>query len=140
MFSLGGPFGIENAVRYGGAYYSLLGFIVFPFIFSVPEALMTAELGSAFPEAGGSVAWIEEAFGKNWGIFGGYLSWVSGATDNAIYPSLFLGYLISALNSEGNADAGENENDDSVDLGGDWRFFVLASCSIFLAYLNYRGL
>mmetsp|Transcript_13029 Transcript_13029/g.18202 ORF Transcript_13029/g.18202 Transcript_13029/m.18202 type:complete len:96 (+) Transcript_13029:213-500(+) len=30
---------------------------------SVPESLITAELGSTFPEASGSVAWIEKAFG-----------------------------------------------------------------------------
>ena len=34
-----------------------------PFVWSLQEALMTAELGSTFPEASGGVAWVEEAFG-----------------------------------------------------------------------------
>lgn len=138
----GGPFGIENAVLYGGAYYSIIGFFVLPFIWSFPEALVTAELGSAFPEAGGSVAWVQEAFGPRWGLFSGYLAWVSGATDNAIYPALFLGYLVLSLNG-GNNDAG---GVDSFDIEGSdedfmmWRFLLLSSISVVLAVLNYRGL
>jgi len=141
----GGPFGIENAVRYGGAYYALLGFLVMPFLWSVPEALMTAELGSTFPEASGPVAWVEEAFGKRCGLFAGYMAWISGATDNAIYPALFLGYLMSALKY--GLDASEMEDDDSTEISSDethswefWRFVFLSCVSIVLGYMNYRGL
>ena len=44
--------------------------------------MITAELGSAFPEASGGVAWVEEAFGHAAGFFAGYLGWISGATDS----------------------------------------------------------
>jgi hypothetical protein len=44
----GGPFGIESSVRSGGYFYSILGFIVMPFVWSLQEALMTAELGTTF--------------------------------------------------------------------------------------------
>jgi hypothetical protein len=67
----GGPFGCETSVRAGGNFYALVGFLVMPFIWSVQEALMTAELGTTFPEASGGVAWVEEAFGQNAG-------WMSG--------------------------------------------------------------
>jgi predicted small metal-binding protein len=67
----GGPFGCETSVRAGGKFYALLGFLVMPCIWSVQEALMTAELGTTFPEASGGVAWVEEAFGQNAG-------WMSG--------------------------------------------------------------
>jgi hypothetical protein len=77
----GGPFGCEEAIRSGGYFYTLVGFLVFPFIYSVQEAMMTAELGSAYPEAAGGVAWVEEAFGPFAGWMCGYLGWVSGATD-----------------------------------------------------------
>ena len=43
----GGPFGIEPAIRAGGNFYAILGFVVGPLVWSVPEALVTAELGSA---------------------------------------------------------------------------------------------
>jgi amino acid transporter len=58
-----------------------------PFVWSLQEALMTAELGTAFPEESGGVAWVETAFGQMAGWMAGYLGWIAGATDNAIYVS-----------------------------------------------------
>lgn len=49
----GGPFGCEVAVKSAGPLYTLIGFILFPILWCVPEALITAELGSAFPEPSG---------------------------------------------------------------------------------------
>jgi amino acid transporter len=82
----GGPFGIEPAIRAAGNFYAILGFVVFPFVWAIPEALVTAELGSAFLDASAGVAWVQEAFGPRMGGLCGYLGWISGATDNAIYP------------------------------------------------------
>jgi hypothetical protein len=76
----GGPFGLETTVRAGGFFYALLGFLVFPFVWSLQEALMTAELGTTFVEASGGVAWVEEAFGPGAGWMSGYLGWIAGAT------------------------------------------------------------
>ena len=36
-----------------GPLFSVLGFLVFPFFWSIPEALITAELATAFPGNGG---------------------------------------------------------------------------------------
>jgi amino acid transporter len=124
----GGPFGVEASVRSAGNFYTLLGFVVFPFIWSVQEAMMTAELGAAFPEASGGVAWVEEAFGSKWGFMSGFLGWVAGATDNAIYPVLFLDYLLQVISTDG----------DSMDPVT--RFVLLAGTSIALAYVNWLGL
>ena len=74
----GGPFGVEASVRSAGNFYTLLGFLIMPWIWSVQEALMTAELGTAFPEASGGVAWVETAFGTSAGWMAGYLGWVAG--------------------------------------------------------------
>jgi hypothetical protein len=49
----GGPFGCEPAVRAAGPFYALVGFTLFPILWSIPEALITAELGSAYPEPSG---------------------------------------------------------------------------------------
>jgi hypothetical protein len=78
----GGPFGIEESVRSAGYFVSILGFLIFPLVWSVPEAMVTAELGSAYPEASGGVAWVEEAFGSAAGWQAGFLGWVAGATDS----------------------------------------------------------
>lgn len=45
----GGPFGVEDAVGAAGPLLALVGFLVFPFIWSVPEALITAEMGYHVP-------------------------------------------------------------------------------------------
>jgi len=74
----GGPFGVETSVRAGGNFFALLGFLVLPLIWSAQEALMTAELGTAYPEASGGVAWVEEAFGTTAGWMSGYLGWIAG--------------------------------------------------------------
>ena len=46
----GGPFGCEPSVKAAGPFFALLGFLIFPIVWVMPEAMVTAELGSAFPE------------------------------------------------------------------------------------------
>src|SRR6056300_315633 len=69
----GGPFGIEPALKAGGYLYAIIGVSVMPFIWSLPEALITYELSSLYPCASGGVRWTEEAFGEGWGLLVGYL-------------------------------------------------------------------
>eukprot|EP00854_Cymbomonas_tetramitiformis_P002478 gene2478-3218_t len=121
----GGPFGVEGAVAAGGPLYAVLGFVLMPLIWSVPEALISAELATMFPENSGFVAWTTAAFGPFWGFQEGLWSWLSGVSDNAVYPVLFLSYL-------GNiAPCFES---------GVWRWVFLVATVGGLAYLNYRGL
>ena len=138
----GGPFGIEATIKSSGNFIGILGFALFPFIWSIPEALVTAELGSAFAQdASGGVAWVEEAFGERMGLVAGYLGWISGATDNAIYPTLFLEYLIRVI------DVDENSKNDTrfswlmTDLPNNalQKFFFVVILSTILAGVNYTG-
>ncbi|KAL7578693.1 hypothetical protein ACA910_009831 [Epithemia clementina (nom. ined.)] len=124
----GGAFGVEETVRSAGNFYTLLGFLIMPFVWSAQEGLMTAELGSAFPEASGGVAWVQEAFGDCAGWMCGYLGWVSGATDNAIYPVLFVEYLLETLNG------------DAKSMPTIVKFLLLSGISCLLAYMNWLGL
>ena len=59
----GGDYGLEDSVGAAGPALTLLGLLILPWIWSLPIALMTAELGSMIPEAGGYVVWINRAFG-----------------------------------------------------------------------------
>jgi len=127
----GGPFGMERAVKSGGPLFAILGFIIFPLVWSIPEALVTAELGTAYPEPSGCIAWVEEAFGTKCGMIAGYLHWVSGATDNAIYPSLFLHYVMSIFKSPGL---------EEEPLSNTVRFIFTSIMTVLLAWINYRGL
>ena len=58
----------QDAVTAAGPLLCILGFIIFPLLWSVPEALVTAELATAFPENSGYVAWVTAAFGPMWGF------------------------------------------------------------------------
>lgn len=133
----GGPFGVEASVRAGGNFYSLLGFLVVPLIWSLQEAAITAELGAAFPEASGGVAWVEEAFGSTAGWMSGYLNWVAGATDNAIYPVLFLEYVMQIVKA---SVLEEIESAHSDTLHHLIRIFLITAITISLAYVNWLGL
>lgn len=66
---------LQDAVSSGGPLLALIGFCVLPFFWSVPEALVTAELATAFPEDSGYVAWVTAAFGPYWGFQEGFWSW-----------------------------------------------------------------
>lgn len=121
----GGPFGIEDSVRAAGPLLAILGFIIFPFIWSIPEALITAELGTMFPENSGYVVWVSSSLGPFWGFQQGWIKWLSGVIDNALYPVLFLDYIKSEI---------------PMLSSGLPRVFVLLALTIALTYMNYRGL
>jgi len=87
----GGAYGLEDAVGAGGPLIVLLALM--PWLWSLPTALMTAELSTAMPEDGGYVVWVERAFGRFWGFQEGWLSWLCSFADNALYPVMFVDYL-----------------------------------------------
>jgi amino acid transporter len=89
----GGAFGVEDGIAAGGPLVVLLMILILPWLWSLPTALMTAELSTAMPEDGGYVVWVEKAFGRFWGFQEGWLSWLCSFADNALYPIMFLDYL-----------------------------------------------
>ncbi|XP_047077786.1 polyamine transporter PUT1 [Lolium rigidum] len=121
----GGPFGIEDTVGAAGPLLAIVGFLALPVIWSIPEALITAELGTMFPENSGFVVWVASALGPYWGFQQGWMKWLSGVIDNALYPVLFLDYLKSAVPALG---------------GGAPRAVSVVGLTALLTLLNYRGL
>ena len=53
----------------GGPLLGLLGFLVMPAVWSVPEALVAAELATAFPSNGGYVTWVTVTWRLTKGVF-----------------------------------------------------------------------
>ncbi|KAI3986919.1 hypothetical protein MKX01_014620 [Papaver californicum] len=124
----GGPFGEEGAVKAAGPLYSLLGFLIFPFIWSIPEALITAELATAFPGNGGYVIWATEAFGPFCGSMMGSLKFLSGSINNAAYPVMIKDYL-------------KKSSSKLLFLEKDLpKNIALSVTTIVLSFLNYTGL
>jgi len=61
-------------------------------LFFLPYGLVTAELGSAWPQEGGIYVWVREAYGPFWGTLTSWLYWI-----NVAYwmPSVYV--LFSAV-------------------------------------------
>ena len=73
----GGPYAIEPMISSAGNMYSLLGLLLFPLVWCLPEALITCELSTTFPDTfSGFVGWVETAFGNRAGQCVGYLTWI----------------------------------------------------------------
>ena len=76
---------------------SITLFVLFAAIFFVPYGLVTAELGSAWPEEGGIYVWVREAYGERWGTFTAWLYWVNVAYWAPAVFVVFAGTLASAF-------------------------------------------
>src|SRR5262249_54719133 len=66
---------IGAAASYGAEAFTWL--ILLSVFFFIPYALLTAELGSAFPEEGGSYIWTRLAFGRPIAAVNALIYWVS---------------------------------------------------------------
>jgi amino acid transporter len=96
----GGPLGSEQVVSSCGPIIGITLLCVFALCFSVPQAMITAELSTAFPYNGGYSLWVQAAFGTFWGVQESYWSWCSGVVDTALYPVLLYStaqHLFSGL-------------------------------------------
>jgi len=95
----GGAYGIEGLFSTSGPGMGLLLIVVAPLIYSIPHALVCAELGTALPVEGGYYHWVKKGLGKFWGFQQGVLQWVCSFVDMAAYPVLFTSYLQSLVAS-----------------------------------------
>ena len=90
----GGTYGTEDIVRGAGYGRAILILLITPILWSVPTALMIGELSSALPAEGGYYVWVRRAMGNFWGFQEAWLSLVASIFDMAIYPTLFVAYLV----------------------------------------------
>ncbi|GAB4835123.1 hypothetical protein Ancab_000032 [Ancistrocladus abbreviatus] len=121
----GGPFGEEPAVQAAGPLFAILGFLLFPFIWSIPEALITAELSTAYPGDGGFVIWADRAFGPFWGSLMGTWKFLSGVINIASFPALCIDYLERLF---------------PIFDSGLPRHLAIYVSTLLLSFLNYTGL
>lgn len=89
----GGPYGLETSISTAGPGMAMVLILVIPVLFSIPSALMAAELGSAIPLEGGYYYWVKLALGPFLGYLEGMSSWLDSFLDTALYPVLFVDYL-----------------------------------------------
>lgn len=87
----------RQSVKAASHLLALLGFLLFPIIWSVPQVLITTEHGTMFPENAGYVVWVSSALGPFWGFQLVWMKWLSRVIETALFPVLFLDYLKSAI-------------------------------------------
>lgn len=60
-------------------------YIAAALLFMIPYTLVSAELGSGWPKAGGVYIWVKEALGERWGFFAIWMQWFHNMT---WYPAM----------------------------------------------------
>lgn len=88
-------------------------------MFFIPYGLVTSELGSAYPDAGGIYAWVVRAFGNRWGS---RVSWWYWLNVGLWVPSVYL--LFSGAIS-------------SMFFGGNLNFWVQVAITVTLIWVNF---
>lgn len=94
MINLAAIVSIRNLplmAEYGFSSVFLL--IIAALIFFVPVALVSAELASAYPKAGGVMAWAERAFGPKVGFLTIWLLWI----ENALWYPTILSFIATTV-------------------------------------------
>lgn len=72
---------------------SLFFYAAAAIFFMIPYALVSAELASGWPKAGGVYIWVREALGDRWGFFAIWMQWFHNVT---WYPAM-LSFIAAAI-------------------------------------------
>jgi amino acid transporter len=70
---------------------SITWWVLLAILFFIPYGLISAELGTTYPEQGGIYAWVRDAFGARWGTRATWLYWLNTAIWNGAILVLFAG-------------------------------------------------
>lgn len=62
-------------------------------VFMIPISLVSAELATGFPQAGGVYNWVRHAFGTKWGFVAVWLQWIQ----NVVWYPVVLSFAASTL-------------------------------------------
>ncbi len=98
----GGAYAVEDILAAGPGFAVLL-MLVTPLVWSVPIALVCAELGAAIPEEGGYYAWSKRALGPFGAFCQGWWAWSYTFIDIGLYPTMlcdYLAYLVPAFDAD----------------------------------------
>lgn len=89
----GGAYGTEDLGGTIPPLFAILGVLIVPWIWSLPMALITAELASAIPHKGGFLHWMKRGFGDFVSYLDGWMMVIVVIIDQALYPIIFVSYF-----------------------------------------------
>ncbi|SPF43444.1 Amino acid/polyamine/organocation transporter, APC superfamily [Candidatus Sulfotelmatobacter kueseliae] len=93
----GGAFGLEPLIGAVGPGLAVILILITPLVWSLPTAMMVAELTTLMPEEGGYYVWIRETFGPFWAVQQACWTMASSVVWLAMFPVLFVSYLMFLL-------------------------------------------
>lgn len=109
--------------------------LVLVFVLNGLVALLTAsayaELGSAFPEAGGGYLWVKQGLGGGNGFLAGWMSWFAHAVAGSLYALAFGRFFVELLDMAGMPDMGFSIHQRTL--------FFMTLIIILFTFINYRG-
>lgn len=76
---------------------SITIWIITAIFFFLPYGLLSAELGSTYPDDGGIASWTQRAFGEFWGVMQGWMYWVNVAFWMPAVFTAFSGWTVLAI-------------------------------------------
>lgn len=80
---------------------SITIWIITAIFFFLPYGLLSAELGSTYPDDGGITSWVQRAFGEFWGVMEGWMYWINVAFWMPAVFTAFSGWTVMALSFAG---------------------------------------
>ena len=93
MIGVGGMIGagvfVLTGIAAGVAGPALVLVFLLNGVVTMFTAMVYAELGSAFPEAGGGYLWVKEGLGGAQGFLAGWMSWFAHAVAGSLYGLAF---------------------------------------------------
>ena len=101
----GGAFGLEPLVGAVGPGLAVLLIVATPLVWSLPIALMVAELATLLPEEGGYYVWVKESLGDFWAVQEAWWTMAYSLALVAMMPLLFVTYLDFFLQGAGSSGA-----------------------------------
>jgi len=91
---------LASAASMGVTWFSW--WVITMVVFFIPYGLMTAELGSAWPDEGGLYVWVREALGPRWGSLAAWFYWINNAYWVPSVYMIFAGTFDSMFIGSGN--------------------------------------
>jgi len=114
MMGVGGMIGAGifalSGIAAGQAGPAVILVFAFNGVVTFLTALAYAELGAAFPRAGGGYVWVKEGLGGGNGFLAGWMSWFGYVVAGALYAIAFGGFALSAWSAAGLPTAGLSDD------------------------------
>lgn len=133
-----GIFGLTGIAAGEAGPVGLLLAFLFNGILTTLTGLSYAELGAAFPQAGGGYAWVKAGLARIFGFYAGWISWFSHSVACSLYAVLFGTFFVELLEM-GGLHPGQEELFLGLTAESLWVKVFAALSALLFVFINVRG-